>query len=379
MNSVLIIDDDRSVRSLLRSILQKKGFKTRECADGTSGLEETVGYRPDIVLLDLLLPDMHGLEVLDKLQKAPVTRAIPVIVLTGSTDQENRLSALRSGAVDYIEKPFVAEEVTLRVTTQLRIHDLIKSLQTAVQGLEDDLKAAGTIQRALVPSEVPAGIEDEIRWIYLPSSSVGGDIFDIIPLNDHSYLVYVLDVSGHGVNAALISVMVHRFIEDFRSSRPGDREPFSLKEFMRSLDRNFQFERFETYMTATCVIADLQKGEIEVSNAGNPFPLLLERKYTQRLDRDNNGAIGFGMVKGSTSVHKISEETRLFLFTDGIVDVRTCEGTRLGEKTIADLAESTRHMELDDAFSKYQALLGESLPGAQTSFEDDVTFVAIQF
>ncbi|KUK91876.1 MAG: Response regulator receiver modulated serine phosphatase, partial [Thermotogales bacterium 46_20] len=211
MNRILIVDDDRSVRILLRSILKKKGYETSECEDGVSAVEFCVKSNPDIVLLDLLMPDMHGLDVLKQLKENTQTASIPVIVLTGSTDQEDKLSALRSGAVDYISKPFVSEEVTLRVGTQLRIHELISSLQSAVRELENDLEAAGRIQRALVPSEVPQGIGVDINWIYMPSSSVGGDIFDIIPLEHSRYLVYVLDVSGHGINAALVSVMVHRF------------------------------------------------------------------------------------------------------------------------------------------------------------------------
>ena len=379
MNRILIVDDDRSVRILLRSILKKKGYETSECEDGVSAVEFCVKSNPDIVLLDLLMPDMHGLDVLKQLKENTQTASIPVIVLTGSTDQEDKLSALRSGAVDYISKPFVSEEVTLRVGTQLRIHELISSLQSAVRELENDLEAAGRIQRALVPSEVPQGIGVDINWIYMPSSSVGGDIFDIIPLEHSRYLVYVLDVSGHGINAALVSVMVHRFIEDFRSSISPEDGVFPLADFMKMLDASFLFERFETYMTASFVILDTMNGEVEVSNAGNPHPLLLQQGVIQVLDFENNGAIGFGIVEGITRKYRIHEGSKLLLFTDGIIDVRDSNGSRIGEGTVIDLLKSEKDSALGELFSRFRGLLKKHLPDTSRSFEDDITLVGIQF
>ncbi|HAA86055.1 MAG TPA: response regulator receiver modulated serine phosphatase [Kosmotogaceae bacterium] len=379
MNRILIVDDDRSVRILLRSILKKKGYETSECEDGVSAVEFCVKSNPDIVLLDLLMPDMHGLDVLKQLKENTQTASIPVIVLTGSTDQEDKLSALRSGAVDYISKPFVSEEVTLRVGTQLRIHELISSLQSAVRELENDLEAAGRIQRALVPSEVPQGIGVDINWIYMPSSSVGGDIFDIIPLEHSRYLVYVLDVSGHGINAALVSVMVHRFIEDFRSSISPEDGVFPLADFMKMLDASFLFERFETYMTASFVILDTMNGEVEVSNAGNPHPLLLQQGVIQVLDSENNGAIGFGIVEGITRKYRIHEGSKLLLFTDGIIDVRDSNGSRIGEGTVIDLLKSEKDSALGELFSRFRGLLKKHLPDTSRSFEDDITLVGIQF
>ena len=379
MNRILVVDDDRSVRALLRSILKKKGYQTSECEDGVSAVEFCVETNPDIVLLDLLMPDIHGLDVLKQLKENPQTTSIPVIVLTGSTEQEDKLSALRSGAVDYISKPFVSEEVTLRVGTQLRIHELISSLRSAVRELENDLEAAGRIQRALVPSEVPQGIADDINWIYVPSSSVGGDIFDIIPLDHSKYLLYVLDVSGHGVNAALISVMVHRFIEDFRSRISAEHEVFPLADFLKVLDTSFPFERFETYMTASFVIVDTMRGEIEVSNAGNPHPLLLQQGDVQILDSENNGAIGFGIVEGITRKYRIHEGSKLLLFTDGIIDVRDNNGNRFGERTVIDLLKSEKNSSIDKAFSHFRELLNKHISDTSRSFEDDITLVGIQF
>jgi phosphoserine phosphatase RsbU/P len=373
MSRILVVDDDLSVRVLLKSILARDEHEVVESADGESAFSSLSRGKPDMILLDLMLPDYNGLDILTELKQDRELEAIPVIVLTGSADRESKLTALSSGAVDFISKPFLPEEVILRVNTQLKLHDLIKSLRIAVDNLESDVLAAGKIQNALVPQSNPQGLA--VEWIYEPSYRVGGDIFDVFKLSDNRFFVYLADMSGHGVNAAMLSVMVHRFIEDFRTSM-GDRD-FDLGVFMKELDKSFVFERFNLFFTIVSLVVDLEKGFALLSNAGHPSPLMQRNGSVELLDREREGLVGMNMIRGDVAKIPFVSGDRLLLYTDGLIEVTNETGELFGEDRLIDLVKSCSKIDIKRASGRlkdaYENFRGNALT------EDDITALLIQF
>jgi len=117
---ILVIEDERDILDLVRHYLEKEGFRTRTAADGLAGLAATRQERPDLIVLDLMLPGMDGLELCKKLRADPATAITPVIMLTAKADETDRIVGLELGADDYLTKPFSPKELVARVKALLR-------------------------------------------------------------------------------------------------------------------------------------------------------------------------------------------------------------------------------------------------------------------
>jgi sigma-B regulation protein RsbU (phosphoserine phosphatase) len=373
MDKVLIVDDDPSVRILLKKILERSSFEVLEYARG-AGVENVIdSKKPDLVLLDLILPDINGLQILRSLKNNSAMKNLPIVVLTGSSDKENRIKALQYGAVDYIAKPFLPEEVLLRVNTQLKMHNLINSLQEAVSDLKMDIEAAEGIQRALVPTTIPKNTKPRISWLYEPSYKVGGDIFDFMELGNDRKLVYIVDVAGHGVNASMLSVMVHRFIEDYINSHL----TFDLTEFMKELELNFKFERFELFITIIALLIDYSEKKLHLANAGIPLPIFQRDGHTEYITFPQESLVGINLIKGEVNSMDFSKGDKIFLYSDGLTELRGKDDRSFGYKPLEKFLENHRSCKVEDIVKDLKEYLQNYR--MYEYYEDDITFVAINF
>lgn len=151
--------------------------------------------------------------------------------------------------------------------------------------IELDLSAAAEIQKSLLPKDIySVGDDIGIAWKFRPCDKIGGDIFNIIPLNDENWAFYMIDVAGHGVQAAMIAVTVYQYLQHqdgigisgTMESIPEQkiRQPAKMLEF---LDREYPFERFNSFFTINYVILNTTTGTLTASNAGHPPPLILRK------------------------------------------------------------------------------------------------------
>ncbi len=117
--TILIVDDEANIRTILTYLLQQEGFNVVQAADGNLALEQLKGHTPDLVILDVMMPELDGLEVLAAMRANFRTHNVPVILLTAKGDTPHRVQGLREGANDYLVKPFVHQELILRVRNML--------------------------------------------------------------------------------------------------------------------------------------------------------------------------------------------------------------------------------------------------------------------
>ena len=239
---MLVVDDDEMTRKILSHRLRREGFDVVGAPDGGSALERIRDHRFDLILLDVMMAGLNGLEVLAKLRESNAAIDLPIIMVTGRWESEEIVKALELGANDYVTKPLDVPVVLARVRTHLavkrmaeQLKELERSLAERNQELEQtntrltkvnrrmsrDLKAAARIQETFLPHELPPVPGVAFAWIYRPWADLGGDGLNVIPLGAGKIGLYVLDVSGHGVAAALLSVTLSRFL-----SHPS--EPFSV-------------------------------------------------------------------------------------------------------------------------------------------------------
>src|SRR3984957_12728784 len=208
LKTVLLVDDEPANIQIVNSIL-KDIYKTRIATSGAKALElANQNPAPDLILLDVMMPEMDGYEVCSRLKSADHTRDIPVIFLTGQTEIDDETKGFEVGAVDYIHKPFSPAVVQARVRTHLVLRGIREQLASQLQTIKGEMDTARQIQLSILPREVPAIKGLDIAARYIPMTSVAGDFYDFLPIDEKRIGILVADVSGHGMPAALISSML---------------------------------------------------------------------------------------------------------------------------------------------------------------------------
>src|SRR6478609_3300807 len=217
--SILVVDDTPANLQVLAGMLKDRGYKVRPVPSGKLALLAAQRDPPDLILLDINMPDMNGYEVCDRLKADDRLKGIPVIFISALTEQLDKVKAFAVGGVDYITKPFQMEELHARVETHLKLRRLQTELEEANARLAQangrmsrDLKAAAKIQETFLPREAPRVPGADFAWAYRPCDELAGDGLNVVPLGGGRVGLYILDVSGHGVASALLSVTLGRLL-----------------------------------------------------------------------------------------------------------------------------------------------------------------------
>jgi phosphoserine phosphatase RsbU/P len=389
---VLIVDDNAVNRKLLKVILVKAGYDVAEAVDGEDALEQAFTFMPDLILLDVMMPKMDGYEACAMLKQDGRTRDVPIIFLSARSGTEDKVRGLDAGGVDYITKPFYQEEVLARVRNQLKIRSLTQQIMRANEELlqkqrylDQDLRAAAGIQESLLPKQTPGIKNVEIAWSYKACDQIGGDIFNLMRLDEHYLAFYMLDVSGHGVPAALVTVSVHQslgsqtgFVTKRRLNVPPYYEIVPPGEVLRHLDEEYPFERFDKFFTIVYVVLNFRTGSLQYSNAAHPYPLLIRADGSlETLDK------GGGII-GVDAFHAFEEEEKqlysgdkLILFTDGLIEAENDRGEFYGEDRLRSLLQELRHEPIQSILDGISDTLSTFTQGEKP--RDDLSLLGISF
>src|SRR6185503_15425004 len=193
--TLLLVDDAPANIQIANAIL-KDDYRVRVATSGAKALELVKAKpAPDLILLDVEMPEMDGYEVCRRLKTDPETREIPVIFLTGKTEAEDETRGFSVGAVDYIHKPFSPSVVKARVQTHLALRETREQLARQLSAIQHELEMARKIQLSILPREVPRVEGVEIAARYVPMTSVAGDFYDFIPVDEKRFGALVADVS----------------------------------------------------------------------------------------------------------------------------------------------------------------------------------------
>src|SRR5262245_47115110 len=225
--TLLIVDDEESNREGLARRLQGHGYEITVAKSGPKAIELLGERRVDLVLLDIMMPGMSGLEVLKFLRRVDSLIDLPIIMVTAKGESEDMVEALELGANDYVTKPLDFPVVLARIRTQLALRRAVaqvkelegkldahnKELQVSSADLAEandrltrDLEAAARVQRAFLPASPPEVPAARFAWAFEPCSQLSGDYLNVFRLDDRHVALCALDVNGHGVTAALLSV-----------------------------------------------------------------------------------------------------------------------------------------------------------------------------
>lgn len=331
---VLIIEDNLSNQTMLYRLLNVIGITMIECAtDGVEGLKKVDSFKPDLIILDITMPRMNGYEVLHNLKSSPETQDIPVLIETASDTREARDKTFRTGATDFITKPINPLEFFSRIKVHLENRMLIKHLERQLNQLNDELLSAQRMQRTLLPSEMLLQNVANKYGIHFahhfePSSHLGGDFWEVIPLSDTKLAVYTCDFSGHGVSAALNTFRLHALItqmDNINIEIPASAMTIMNTQLLGLLPRG----QFATFFLA---VIDLAKDRMIYSAAGVPKPFLV---CGNKIELINADGMPLGISK-QAQYHNYQLDfpkgSKFMLYSDALTESPNKDGERLGEE-----------------------------------------------
>src|SRR5947209_11971141 len=270
--SILVVDDTPANLQVLAGMLKDRGYKVRPVPSGKLALLAAQRDPPDLILLDINMPEMNGYEVCEYLKADDLLKGIPVIFISALTEQLDKVKAFAMGGVDYLTKPFQMEELHARVETHLKLRRLqieleeySRHLELARARLKLDLELAREVQRGFLPLRLPEVPGYEFFAHYESAYEVGGDYYDFILLPGRRVAVLLGDVAGKGVVAALLMA---KLIADARFCMLTEPGPAAAVTRLNSLMNKFTMT--DRFVTLAVTVLDPERHTATLVNAGHP-------------------------------------------------------------------------------------------------------------
>jgi sigma-B regulation protein RsbU (phosphoserine phosphatase) len=382
---LLVVDDDESNRDMLGRRLRRYGYGVEVAASGVDALRLLRANPFDLVLLDLIMSGLDGYQVLVKMKADPVLREIPVIMLS-SLDQEAGIArCIEAGAEDYITKPFSPVFLRARIEASLEkkcLRDKERQTYNALVASEKRLAAELAEAAVYVKSLLPAPLEEDrlkVQWGFQPSAELGGDAFGYHWLAPDQMAIYLLDVSGHGVGAALLSVSVLNVIRAESLAGADFRDPASV---LRQLNRVFQMDRHNNLIfTIWYGVFDAVTGQLTYASGGHPPAVLLEPAQDMPFRAHELSTRGplLGIDPAAefrSDSRSVAPGGRLFVFSDGAYEISGPDGKM---RQLHDLIQQLL-LPPTAGVSKIDEIVGwaRSAHGG-TALEDDLSVMELQF
>ncbi|MGK5093606.1 SpoIIE family protein phosphatase [Deltaproteobacteria bacterium TL4] len=373
---ILIVDDTPKNIQVLGTMLKQQDYQINVAQDGIQALNMVDKIRPDLILLDVMMPNLDGFETCKRLKASPKSREIPIIFLTAKTETQDVVKGFELGAVDYVSKPFNSAELLARVHTHVQLQREINERKARELILTEELQQARETQKVLLPQQLPEIPGIRIATKFIPMAEVGGDFYNIFPVDEDHFGLMVADVTGHGISAALISFMVSGA---FSTASQGQLSPKQvLSETNLMLHGKLPSTKFSTMFYC---IFDVLKKSLVFSSASHPNPLLIRAQSKEILALKSRGMF-VGIF--SNEIACFEEQTlsldpgdKLLIFTDAMVEVVDKHNEILGEEGLSLFLSQHRELSINELV---EALYSFGLSYAEEDcYRDDCTIVGVEF
>ena len=309
---ILVVDSDPITRDLIQRILWGEGFRTITAADCQQALEFVSTDPIDLILAEMVLPGPGGMGICRGLQAERSIPPVPVIFLSSLDDPESRVSGLHAGGVDYIAKPFLAEEVLARVRVHLRLH---RDLKAAAQRQQVQLAELRNAQRSILvrPEDLP---EASFAVSYRPRDAVGGDFFDVHPLGEMLFGYFVADISGHGVGASFLTSALKALLRQYSGPL------YSPEDTMHGMNRVVHTVLPEGHFLTACYVRYCRRnGRATIVTGGHPAPIHVSADGKSTAFMGESDPLGvFPAVILECRDMELRRGDRIFLYTDGLIE-----------------------------------------------------------
>jgi len=382
---ILIADDATLNRMLIKQILMKSltDVVFEEAVNGNEVMKKVATKAIDLIILDLIMPEMDGYETLKRLKRHSKYSIIPVIVNSSIDDIHSIENTLKDGAIDYFIKPLSPDDMNiilpLKVKNALLVHQQNKVIAELNRQIQEELKNANAFVNIMLPkSDDFKAVETFIK--YQPSMGIGGDFFDCVEKNNRIYFM-VADVTGHGIAAGMASSMVKILFR--KGIENSSLKPHEILEGMNhSIFEYFDFAGDDNYFVFTAFLGMIEGETLYYANAGQPYPIIYREASKSLFEVNQNGFL-MGMIEDvtfETEAIPLDAGDSIFLYTDGLF----CTGEAAdfaGWTEVYDIANNLKGVWyenpsefLDEILYVFQ-LIHKS---RKTFFTDDVAMMIIR-
>jgi sigma-B regulation protein RsbU (phosphoserine phosphatase) len=333
---VLLVDDQPIIgESVRRMLADQSDVNLEYCQDPTEAIQRANDFGPTVILQDLVMPDVDGLTLVRFFRANPRTRDVPLIVLSTKEEPTVKAEAFGRGANDYLVKLPDRVELIARIRYHsrgyialLERNEAYRRLAESRKQLADEIDQAAAYVRSLLPAPVSDG-PVITEWRFVPSTQLGGDSFGYHWLDEDHFALYLLDVSGHGVGASLMSVSAMNVLGSHSLPNVDFHDP---SQVLGGLDVAFDMDRHDgKYFTIWYGVYQPSSRILRYAGGGHP-PAALFAGATPAdaelmLFESDGPAIGFGMGAAFESQEaELPAYARMYLYSDGAFEVQIVDG-----------------------------------------------------
>ncbi|HDN27293.1 MAG TPA: response regulator [Thioploca sp.] len=384
-DNILIVDDLPANLQFLNSILVERGYQVRPAINGQVALKIAQKTLPDLILLDIQMPGMNGYEVCEQLKANDKTHKIPIMFISALSEVFDKVKAFAVGGVDYITKPFQAEEVLARVETHLKIHHLQQQLAEQNERfkaenvrMKAELDVSRRLQKMLLPTKTELKQIDglDIAGFMEPADEVGGDYYDVLQHNGR-VLMGIGDVTGHGLESGALAIMVQSSIRTLLANNETDPVKF-FSALNQMVYHNV--ERMKVQKDLTLVLVDYQQNQLYLS--GQHEEMIVVRNGEVELIDTVDLGFPLGLEEdiadfvAETKV-SLNQGDVVALYTDGITEAENIDGQMYGLERLCEVVKQNWQRTAEEI---QQAVIGDvrQFIGEQQVFDDIALLVLKQ-
>lgn len=375
---VLIVDDNEHNRDLLSRRLTRHGHTVAIAENGRRALEMLQAGKFDVVLLDIMMPEMNGYQVLEFVKRDVMLRHIPVIMISAVDDLESIVRCIELGAEDYLFKPFNPVLLKARIGASLEKKRLRDQEQAYVLAMKREMELGRRTQSDFLPDKLPQLPGWEIASAFYPAREVAGDFYDVFDLPNQRLGLVIADVCDKGVGAALFMALIRSLIRAFAEQAAAT--PFDALGAVHLTNnyivRHHHHNRKHMFATLFFGVLEPETGTLTYVNGGHDPPIIVRPDGEMFLLDPTGPAVGL-MADSKFVYKKTSFEPgdMLLAYTDGVTEARNATGQFFTEDRLLELLRQpvpSASATLEQIESHVREFLGH------TAFADDVTMLAVR-
>lgn len=374
---ILAVDDTEMNLHLLDRFIKKRGHEMIAASNGREAVERFEAERPDLVLMDVMMPEMDGYEATREIRELSADKWIPIIFMSAKTAVEDQVMGLNAGGDDYLTKPVNLRILAAKIKAMQRIAEMRDAIAMQAEELRryhasaEEEKFLGNVLMERMTRT--SGLSDELldTWL-LPAEQMSGDLVAACRAVDDRLYVMVADATGHGLLAAMMQVPISQAFYEMAGAG------YSLASIVTAMNSQLRVSvPRDRFIAATLIMVDVRNQLIEVWNGGGPEALFMDAKR-QILHRFTSNAAPLGIVPEDdfepyTQVYQWQTAGELLAYSDGAVDALNTEGQAFGEQRLEQALASHQDISVCGALSE---ALQEYLQGQRA--QDDISVVSVR-
>lgn len=370
---ILIVDDVKANVDVLVEALRDE-YKLSVALDGGNALKQAEKSPPDLVLLDIVMPGIDGYEVCRRMRASDVLREIPIMFLSALEDVQDKARGFEVGGNDYLTKPFEILEVKARVRSLLKAKAYADAVKAA---MERDLSIAREIQMGILPADLTPctkGTGLDIFAVMEPAKQVGGDLYEVLRVDEDHVAVIIGDVSGKGIPAALFMAVTMTLARTMARQFP------KPDEILKRLNDELAAQNPRgMFVTVTCLIFNLKTGQVTGASAGHGPLLLVRPGQESRPVFPSTGMVAglFPDRPFTCEYLQLKQGDTIVLYTDGVSDAANPDTDTFGDKRVAEYLAKTPGASARETVEGLLGAVREFSAGAPQF--DDITLMAVRY